>query len=94
MGITVAGVFGGPVLALFICGIFLPVTNWKGCAIGFILGSGMLQTTLSPLSSKKPIERRRCEIKRGVVVSFHQSQTAPVPYPMANLTLPEGSNDQ
>ena len=81
MGITVAGVFGGPVLALFICGIFLPVTNWKGCAIGFILGSGMLQTTLSPLSSKKPIERRRCEIKRGCCRFFSPITNCPCALP-------------
>ena len=42
MGLAIGGVFAGPTMALFICGIFLPIANWKGSVIGFIFGSGDL----------------------------------------------------
>lgn len=40
MGLAIAGVFGGPVLALFTAGILLPIVNGKGAAVGFVVGSG------------------------------------------------------
>ena len=40
MGLTIAGVFGGPSLAVFTIGIFLPNVNHRSAIVGFICGSG------------------------------------------------------
>ena len=40
LSFTLGGALAGPTIALFIVGIFLPVGNWKGSAIGFVLGVG------------------------------------------------------
>lgn len=40
MLITITGIFGGPRLAVFSLGIFIPFVNSKATLVGFIFGSG------------------------------------------------------
>ena len=40
MLLTIGGVFGGPIFAIFTMGIFLPFVRWKGAFTGFIIGVG------------------------------------------------------
>ena len=40
MAVAFIGMFGGPILGLFIAGIYIPIANTKGAFIGFIAGAG------------------------------------------------------
>ena len=51
MLLAVIGVFGGPSMAVFTMGIFLPFINRKATLIGFLVGAGKLNLAYVPNSS-------------------------------------------
>lgn len=41
VSVAIFGMFGGPMVGLFIAGISIPIANTKGAFIGFVTGAGM-----------------------------------------------------
>ena len=48
MLLAVVGVFGGPSMAVFTMGIFLPFINRRATLIGFLVGAGKLNLAYVP----------------------------------------------
>ena len=42
MAAAFIGMFGGPMLGLFLAGICIPIANAKGAFVGYVIGAGGL----------------------------------------------------